>query len=803
METKREWERIKELFGAALERDPGERAAFLSQACGQDVTLREEVESLLKAHDSIDPRLEQPLIENSPVRSIGPYRLLRKIGEGGMGQVWLAEQTAPLHRQVALKLIRWGMYDDTLLRRFQAERQSLAAMDHPSIAKVFDAGATTEGQPYFVMEYVAGEPITEYCDGKKLKVRDRLELLIKVCEGVQHAHQKAIIHRDLKPANILVVEVDGKPVPRIIDFGLAKAVGRETTGESFHTRVGGLVGTPGYMSPEQCDATAQDVDTRTDVYSLGVVLYVLLAGNLPFDAEAWQTRPIDEMLRRLREEDAPRPSTKLGSDGDSLSARAEARGTEARQLLSVVRGDLDWITMKAVERDRARRYGTPSELAADLTRYLNHEPVTARPASVSYRVQKYVRRHRYTVAGAGVLVGLLLIFAVVQSVQLRKTRRERDRADRITNFMKGMFKVSDPSESRGNSITAREILDKASKQVEAGLAKDPETQAQMNYVIGEVYDNLGLIPEAELLVRQACNRQRQVLGPEAPDTLQSATLLAKILLHEGHDAEAEKLQRETLAIERRALGPENADTLKSMARLASIWSWQGRNADAEKLDRETLTIERRVYGPEDPQTLILTTSLASTLLQTREESRYPEAETLLRETLTTERRVFGPEHPDTINTMINLSTALELESRYAESEEMSRATLGIAEHVLGPEHVDTLVLKNCLATDLAKQGRYQEAEELYQEIRAIHARVLGPDNPYTAVSTYNLACLAAVQGRATQALSLLREAVDHGLRSAIALNMEQDDDLKSLQGDPRFAALMGHAKQVAAAQATK
>ena len=287
MEKIKQWQKIKELFDAALAREPGERAAFLHEACGSDRTLRAELDSLLEAHAHSDGLSEHPWSgvrpdDASARKSIGPYQLLEKIGEGGMGQVWLAEQTAPLRRQVALKLIRAGMYDDALLHRFQSERQSLAIMDHPAIAKVFDAGATAEGQPYFVMEYVPGEPITDYSDRKKLSIRERLDLFIKACEGVQHAHQKAIIHRDLKPANILVVEQDGKPMPRIIDFGLAKAA--PSADQTLFTQAGGFVGTPGYMSPEQADPSVRDIDTRTDVYSLGVILYVLLTGFQPFDS---------------------------------------------------------------------------------------------------------------------------------------------------------------------------------------------------------------------------------------------------------------------------------------------------------------------------------------------------------------------------------------------------------------------------------------------------------------------------------------------------------------------------------------
>src|SRR5579864_1326370 len=425
------WERTKQIVEEALRLVPDQRWAYLDSACGQDGELRDEADSLIASHEAADtqflaaaaPEILQlasatiaPQLEVN--RTIGQYRLVEEIGRGGMGQVWLAEQTAPLRRQVALKLIKVGLYDDGVLKRFQSERQSLAIMDHPSIAKVFDAGATSDGQPYFVMEYVAGVPITDYCDQKRLKIRERLELFIKVCEGVQHAHQKAIIHRDLKPANILVIEVDGKAVPRIIDFGLAKATGPQPADESMFTQVGSFVGTPGYMSPEQADPGA-DVDTRSDVYSLGVVLYVLLTGYLPFQAKPGNERPLDEMLRRVREEDPPRPSTKVSTNRETSSATAEARGTEPGQLVSLLRGDLDWLTMKALEKDRSRRYGTASELAADITRYLKSEPVTARPASLPYRVRKYVRRHRVAV-GVGVgLVAVLAGFAVNEAIQLR------------------------------------------------------------------------------------------------------------------------------------------------------------------------------------------------------------------------------------------------------------------------------------------------------------------------------------------------------------------------------------------------
>jgi serine/threonine protein kinase len=684
---------------------------------------------------------------------IGAYRLLQLIGTGGMGEVWLAEQREPVRRRVAIKLIKAGMDTREVVVRFESERQALALMDHPAIAKVFDAGSTAEGRPYFAMEYVTGIPITDYCDKHKLTMRQRLELFVSVCDGVQHAHQKAILHRDLKPSNILVGEVDGKPAPRIIDFGVAKATAQRLTADTMFTRVGAIVGTPAYMSPEQADSAGANVDTRTDVYSLGVVLYELLVGALPLD---FSKTPADQFPRKLRDEDAPRPSAKLRTLGDQTGIAAQNRGGDPPTLARQLRGDLDAITLKALEKDRARRYATPSDLAADIGRYLRNEPVLARPASTAYRVRKYIRRHRVGVAVAAAAVVLLVSAAVAQTLELRRTRRERDRADRITTFMTDMFNVSDPSAARGNTITAREILDKASKDIDTGLAKDPELQAQMMQVMGDVYGKLGLYPQARSLLTKAADIRRRVVGPRNPDTLASMSLLGWILEEQGQHVEAEKIERETLEIQRRVLGPEHPQTLSSMNNLGSILRQQGHFAEAEKLERETLEIQRRVLGPEDRRTLGSMNNLANVLGY---EGRHADEEKLHREVLDIRRRVLGPDDPATLTSMANLSGALSDLGRYADAEKLGRETLDIQRRVLGPEHPDT------------------------------------------ATSTYMLADIALHQGKPDDALSLLQEAVDHGLGHSLLLGIEKDPDLKALHGDPRFDALVTHAKQRASAAA--
>jgi serine/threonine protein kinase len=842
-----QWQRVKEIVGAALERGPEDRGAFLDEACLQDGELRAEVESLLAAHGDAGALSENPweatvadAVGESQV--VGPYHLVRRLGVGGMGQVWLGEQLEPVRRRVALKLIKAGMYDGSLLQRFQAERQSLAIMDHPAIARVFDAGTTSAGQPYFAMEYVDGPAITDYCDRKKLGIRERLRLFLQVCNGVQHAHQKAIIHRDLKPSNILVAEVDGKPVPRIIDFGLAKATQTALPAQALFTQVGAFLGTPGYMSPEQAEAGRQDVDTRTDVYSLGVVLYELLTGFLPFDAADWKKRRLDEVLRQLREADPEPPSTKVSKSRTSSAAHAEARATETEHLTNSLRGDLDCITMKALEKDRERRYGTPSALAGDVERYLENRPVEARPAAALDRLSKYVRRHAVGVGVASGAAALLLVFAVTQSIELRRITRERDRADRVTEFMTRMFKVSDPSEARGASITARELLDKSSKDIDAGLARDPELKGQMLDLMGNVYEELGLYPRAESLLKQAVDVRRSVLGPEHPGTLSSARLLAWTTSEEGRYEEAERMLRQLVSTDNRVLGPDDRRTLAAESTLAWTLELTGHFADAEKLSRQTLerqqhalgmddpdTIEtarclavvlekqgrfkeaeeryrlildarRRVLGPEHPRTLKIISDLGIVLV---EEDRYTEAEPLLQQTLDLQSRVLGRDHPDTILTMGNLATVFENEGRNAESEKLQREVLAQCRRVFGPEHPSTAIALYNVADVLYEEHRYSEAATFLRQAVDIERRVLGAGHPDTVGSVYKLARLLALTKKPDEAIVLLRDAVVHGLDAETIAGMEKDEALKSLHGKPAFDALVAQARTPAAAAEQK
>jgi eukaryotic-like serine/threonine-protein kinase len=497
-------EPIDEIFWQAAQFAPGaDRQAYLAAACRDDATLRKQVDRLLRVHPKLDRFLEQPFagpapradvadVGEAPGTVIGPYKLLEQIGEGGMGAVFMAEQVHPVRRRVALKVIKPGLDTAQVVARFEAERQALALMDHPNIARVFDAGSTDRGRPYFVMEFVKGRPITEYCDAEQLPLPDRLRLFVGVCQAVQHAHQKGVIHRDLKPANVLVESYDGRPVPKVIDFGIAKALGQELTDKTLHTWFAQIIGTPLYMSPEQAAVNALEVDTRSDVYSLGVLLYELLTGTTPFDKDRFKTIGYDELRRIIREEEPPRPSTRLSTLGLEASTISTNRGTEPRKLSAVVRGELDWVVIKALEKDRSRRYETANGLVMDIQRYLSDEPVSACPPSAWYRMRKFARRNSTGLAVAGLVLLVLGLLGAggwwwrqeqaARGIALAARQAETERtvtaalAQAETLLAEGDRQLDQPERRQSTTQLARAAQEKAEELLAAGVAADELTE---------------------------------------------------------------------------------------------------------------------------------------------------------------------------------------------------------------------------------------------------------------------------------------------------------------------------------------
>jgi non-specific serine/threonine protein kinase/serine/threonine-protein kinase len=656
-----------------------------------------------------------------------------------MGQVWLAEQTEPIRRQVALKVIKAGMDSAQVVARFEAERQALALMDHPVIATVFDGGTTPQGRPYFAMEFVKGEPITAYCDRHRLGTRQRLELFTQVCEGVQHAHQKGVIHRDLKPSNVLVTIQDDRPVPKIIDFGVAKATAQHLTERSLFTELGVLIGTPEYMSPEQAEMGGLDIDTRTDIYALGALLYELLTGALPLERKDLRQAGLTEIQRLIREREPPRPSTRVTQLGPASAEAAKNRRTEPRRLAGELRGDLDWIAMRALEKDRTRRYQTANALAADVRRHLNNEPVSAGPPSAVYRAGKFVRRHRVGVAAAATLVLLLAAFSAAMAVQRQQIARERDRANaeaetarHVSEFLVGLFKVSDPSEARGNALTARELLDNGARQIDRTLAAEPELQARLQATIATVYTTLGIYSAAEPLLRRAVAAHRRLKGDDSPDTLSVTSALADVLWHEGRFAEAEPLYRDIMMRRIRLLGSDHPDTLRSMFDLASTYIPLNELEKAEELHRRVVELQARVLGKEHPDTLATLNNLAVVLGR---QGQYEEAAEKNGELLQIRRRVLGDTHPDTMRSLHALGSNYIRLGRYDEAVRVLLSARDLRRRVLGDAHPTTILTVSALAHAYRAQRRFDQAEiELLAAARllSVDHRRPGPSPPFYA-----------------------------------------------------------------------
>jgi serine/threonine protein kinase/Tfp pilus assembly protein PilF len=800
----------KGIFLVAVEKPtPDERAAFLDAACAEDAALRQRVEALLQAHDepagilqeatpSPGTTSDQAVYEDEAIGArLGPYKLLQKLGEGGMGAVYLAEQEEPVRRRVALKIIKAGADSAHVLGRFEQERQALALMDHPNIAKVLDAGTVDrhaganglpsvalQGRPYFVMELVKGIPITRYCDQEHLTPRERLQLLIPVCQAVQHAHQKGIIHRDLKPSNVMVALYDGKPIPKVIDFGVAKATGQKLTERTMFTEVGQIIGTLEYMAPEQAELNNLDIDTRSDIYSLGVILYELLTGAPPFTGKQLRSAAFTEMLRMIREVDPPKPSTKL-SHSEELPSIAAKRKLEPKKLTRLMHGDLDWIVMKALEKDRCRRYETATGLALDLERYLHDDPVLAGPPGTGYRLRKFLRRNQRPVLAAALVLLALVLGVVLSSWQaVRATRAEatalraqaqavaeKRRADEeaavaraVNEFLRNdLLAQADPraqnsaAQSPEKNITLRTILDRAAARIPGRFREQPLVEAAIRETIGTAYHGLGEYDLAQLHLETAVAAQREKLGAQDVVTLVSEHELAHLYKEQGQYAKAESLCLKTLENCRQQLGADDPLTLMCQTTLANVYYCQGQNDKAEPLYARTLEICRQRLSDDDPLTLVAQDNLAVCY---RAQRKYAQAEPLYLKTLEVGRQKWGPESVETLTTQHNLAVLYQAQGRPAEAESLYRKTLESRRHKLGADHPHTLLTQHFLASLYNDQRRYKEAEPLYRKTLERRRLKLGPDHRDTLRSLNDLASHYWARGQYARAEPLRLEALE-------------------------------------------
>jgi len=791
------WHRIEELFCTVVDRPPAERGAYLTRVCGDDEELRREVLELL-SHETAEGFLEDPIkhatlaVAIEPAdemlgQRIGQYRLIRLIGRGGMGTVYeAARDDRQFDQRVALKLIRRGMDSEFVRARFLRERQILAGLDHPHIARLFDGGATADAQPYFVMEFVEGETITAYCRQHALPLDAKLNLFRDVCAAVQHAHQKLVIHRDLKPGNILVT---AEGTPKLLDFGIAKLLASDTGEAHTRTETAVRLMTPDYASPEQVRGGA--ITTATDVYALGVVLYELLTERRPYQFETYAPLEIEHAIC---DTEAARPSEMIGRQFGTTAKLA-------RQLA----GDLDNIVMMALRKEPARRYPSVEKFSEDLRRYLEGLPVTARPDTFTYRAGKFVRRHRVGVAALALVLLSLLGGIVATTLAAQRARAERDRANQAaataeaaTKSLVAVFEFADPGSAKGNAITAKELLDQGAEKVVRELKDQPAVQAKLMDTIGGLYQTIGVHDRAQQLLEESLKLRRQTLGAEHVDVAaslnrlgalafeksdyvssearfrealalrrkllgmnhldvaESMTGLGQTLLASGKFAEAEPLVREALALRRKQLDPEHKDIAQSLNAVGRVLSEQGKFAEAAEMYRQTLAIHRKLYGAEHPFVAYSLNNLAAML---QELGDYDGAEPLFREALALRRKLLGAEHPDVASSLANLASLLQDKRAYGEAEQCYRQALALRRKLFGENHLKLTVTMNNLASLLADKGDWAGCEALHRQALAIRRKELGEEHFEVGTSLNNIANVLYHKGQFAEAERMQRQAI--------------------------------------------
>lgn len=777
---------LERLFRAARLLAVEERSAFLDVVCAHDPKLRRELEDLLAADaeaeddsflspsaDLVYEAMEENAALSLDRQQIGPYKLLDLLGSGGMGEVWLAEQKEPIKRQVALKIIKLGMDTKEVIARFESERQALAVMEHPHIAKVFGGGTTETGRPYFVMELVRGIPINEYCDQHTLSTHERIELFLDVCRAVHHAHQKGIIHRDLKPSNVLVTMKDRQHVVKVIDFGIAKAVGQQLTDLTLATRIGQVIGTPAYMSPEQAAMGGLDVDTRTDVYSLGVMLYELLVGTKPVD---FSTSSDQSIHARIRDTNVPKPSTRL-TGLDQKNTIAAQRQTTPDQLRRELQGDLDWIVLKAMEKDRLRRYETVHSVVLELQRYLNNEPVLVRPPSMGYRLQKFVRRHRTSVIAASLVLLALLAGTVAATVGLLRAQEaeqvaqeEAITAQRVSDFLIGLFEVADPSQNDGVNLTARELLNQGATRIRTELADEPIIRAQMLHTIGRAYSELGLEAEADSMLSEAIALREQELGPDHLDVAASLRVLAQVRIGQYGGISNERregilsLLERARAIHEEQLGPDHPEVAQdwfdigyaSLVLRSSADTSPSRVPDALAAYEKALALWENAYGPNDAR-------LAPVLYRLGRMYRRDSVE-LAAQMYERGAEVLAAEHGPESGLLLEPLYGLYFisPSLYKETPEEGEAIFqriwSISDEALLKEDVNLGLFIN-IGNHRRFDGYYEDSEAAYRRAYRLGEQKLGPDTPLLPIAMRSLADLYILQNRWEDARAAAEEAL--------------------------------------------
>jgi serine/threonine protein kinase/Flp pilus assembly protein TadD len=760
------WDDTWDLFHAALEVDEAERERFLAEACRGDEALYYEVQAFLASFRQSGVLDRSPAASAIPAsdfddltgRRVGSFLIQKRIGAGGMGVVYDAEQQQPVQRQVALKVIHPGTSPQAAAR-FALEKQALALMTHPHIARVFDAGFTDDGRPFIAMERVSGIPLSAFCDQQRLPLRARLELFLQVCGAIQHAHQKGIIHRDIKPSNILVNADEG---PKVIDFGVAKALHPILGGDRHLTVNEILLGTLEYMSPEQLDRRADgDVDTRSDIYSLGVVLYELLAGVLPYDWTELRRQGLDGLRRLAQEREPPSPSRRVLALESDLSGRiAAARGITAPALVRQLAGDLDWIVLKALDRDRGRRYATASEFADDVRRHLANEPVAAGPPTATYRLRKFVRRHR-TAAGAAALAVITLTAGAAlftrQSLEIRRAaalaHRERIRAERVSEIMADVFKASDPYDGR-HEVTAREVLDRSSERIRR-LDDEPQVKASVMHGVGAVYSQMAVYEPAETLMREALRIRRRLYGADHLEIADSLEALGSMQLRRGRLVEADRLLQQSVAMKLRLLPADDPRRIEGLQRLGVLRRSEGRYDEAEARLREALKLSRSGGPRTRPSTITIGEELGIMYVKKGDLAR---AEASFRDALAL-RRQEGADTPRTAQTMSNLAHVLNERGDLASAEIFLRQAQAILERHLRPDDERLATNLGVLGLCLHNQGKYAEAEPYYRRALAIWRARHGDTHPNGNLMINNLALLAHDQNRFAEAERLFREAL--------------------------------------------